>query len=402
MARLRVKPRKILHMDLDAFFCSVEELRDPSLKGKAFAVGGQPGSRGVVSTASYAARKYGVHSAMPTGQALRLCPHLILVSSAHANYEEKSREVMAIIADLTPLVEPLSIDEAFMDVSDLPETPRQIARSLQARINRETRLPCSIGAASNKLVAKMANDFGKHHHQDPTPPNAITIVEPGKEAEFLAPLPVDALWGVGPKTAERLTALGIRTVGEIALLDALEAVRMFGQSGLDLVERARGEDDRPVQADHSVKSISQETTFEKDVRDRNILVKTIKRLSSRVASQLRKQGLKARTVRIKIRWANFETHTRQISLSNPTDHDSVIEQTALDLFTRYWPEGKEVRLIGVGTSQLSDQPIQMNLLDFQSGKEDRLLRSVDELRQRFGEKIVMHGFDLRRDDHEEE
>lgn len=399
---MSVKPHKILHMDLDAFFCSVEELRDPSLKGKAFAVGGKPGSRGVISTASYAARKFGVHSAMPTGQALRLCPHLILVSSWHADYAEKSREVMAIIEDLTPLVEPLSIDEAFLDVSDLPETPLQIARGLQARIYRETRLPCSIGGASNKLVAKMANDYGKHQHKDPTPPNAIMIVEPGKEAEFLAPLPVDALWGVGPKTAERLTGLGIKTIGDIARLDEQEALKMFGQSGMELVERARGLDDRPVQADHSVKSVSQETTFEKDVRDRITLIKTIKRLSSRVASQLRRQGLTARTVRIKIRWANFETHTRQISLPNPTNHDSVIAQTALDLFARNWPEGKEVRLIGVGTSQLSDLPVQLNLLDMQSGKEDRLLRSVDELRLRFGEKIVVRGFDLRKETRDED
>lgn len=387
-------------MDLDAFFCSVEELRDPTLRGKAFAVGGQAGRRGVISTASYAARKFGVHSAMPTGQAMRLCPHLLLVSSFHGNYSEKSREVMSIIEDLTPLVEQLSIDEAFMDVSDLPETPLQIARNLQSRINRETRLPCSIGGASNKLVAKMANDFGKHQHKDPTPPNAITIIEPGKEEEFLAPLPVDALWGVGPKTAERLVSMGIHTIGEIAKRNNDELIRLFGRTGLDLLERAMGLDNRPVEMDHTVKSVSQETTFTKDVTDRAILAKTIKRMASKVASQLRKQGLTTRTVRIKIRWGNFETHTRQISLPNPTNHDSVIVQSALDLFTRFWPEGKAVRLIGVGTSKLSDQPVQMDLLDVQGGKEDRLLRSVDELRQRFGDKIVMHGFDLNKNNHD--
>ncbi len=392
-----MRVRKILHMDLDAFFCSVEELRDPTLKGKPFAVGGKPGSRGVVSTASYAARKFGVHSAMPTGRALRLCPDLILVSSWHSDYEDHSKKVMAIVGDFTPLVEALSIDEAFMDVTDLPETPLQIARKLQSRINRETSLPCSIGGASNMLVAKIANDYGKHIHKDPTPPNAITIIEPGKEASFLAPLPVDALWGVGPKTAERLKGMGIFTIGDIAKRSFEEMQRLFGQSGLDLLERARGIDERSIEVDHTVKSVSQETTFETDICDRDVLVRTIKRLSAGVGSQLRKQGLSAKTVRIKIRWADFETHTRQIALPAPTNHDSIIVNSAIDLFDRIWPEGRKVRLIGVGTSQFSSEPVQLNLLDHVSEKEDRLLRSVDELRERFGQKIVIRGFDIRKD-----
>jgi len=391
-----VKPRKILHMDLDAFFCSVEELRDPTLKGKPFAVGGQAGKRGVISTASYAARKYGVHSALPTAQALRLCPDLILVSAWHSDYGEASQRVMAIVNDLSPLVEPLSIDEAFMDVSDMAETPLQIARSLQARINRETNLPCSIGAATNKLVAKIANDFGKHQHTEPTSPNAITIVEPGHEAEFLAPLPVNALWGVGPKTDEHLHKLGITTIGGLAAFSIEEMTRMFGKSGLDLSERAKGLDTRPVEVDHTIKSISQEVTFEKDVSDKNELEQTIKRLSAQVGSQLRKQGYTARTIRLKIRWANFETHTRQLSIPMPTDHDSIITGAALDLFRNIWPVGKPVRLIGVGTTQITNEPIQLSLLDSTSAKEGRLLRSVDELRERFGDKIVLRGFDIRK------
>ncbi|MEI8132167.1 MAG: DNA polymerase IV [Leptolinea sp.] len=391
-----MKPRKILHMDLDAFFCSVEELRDPTLKGKPFAVGGQAGKRGVISTASYAARKYGVHSALPTAQALRLCPDLILVSAWHSDYGEASQRVMAIVNDLSPLVEPLSIDEAFMDVSDMAETPLQIARSLQARINRETNLPCSIGAATNKLVAKIANDFGKHQHTEPTSPNAITIVEPGHEAEFLAPLPVNALWGVGPKTDEHLHKLGITTIGGLAAFSIEEMTRMFGKSGLDLSERAKGLDTRPVEVDHTIKSISQEVTFEKDVSDKNELEQTIKRLSAQVGSQLRKQGYTARTIRLKIRWANFETHTRQLSIPMPTDHDSIITGAALDLFRNIWPVGKPVRLIGVGTTQITNEPIQLSLLDSTSAKEGRLLRSVDELRERFGDKIVLRGFDIRK------
>jgi len=389
-----MRVRKILHMDLDAFFCSVEELRDPSLKGKAFAVGGQPGSRGVISTASYAARKFGVHSALPTGQALRLCPGLILVSSFHSGYEEASRRVMQIVGDYSPLVETLSIDEAFLDVSDLQDTPLQIARSLQSRINRETNLPCSIGAATNMLVAKIANDHGKHLHKDPTPPNAITIVEPGTEAAFLAPLTIDALWGVGPKTAERLTALHIHTIGDLADQSLDDMARLFGQSGRDLVERARGIDTREVQVEHEAKSISQETTYDQDTADEEYLLKTIRRLSANVGSQLRKQGITAKTIRIKIRWANFETHTRQIALAQPTDCDSVITSSAIELFQKIWAEGKKVRLIGVGSAQFSQEPVQLNLLEKTDDREKRLLRSVDELRERFGKQIVYHGFDL--------
>ncbi len=389
-----MKVRKILHMDLDAFFCSVEELRDPSLKGKAFAVGGQPGSRGVISTASYAARKFGVHSAMPTGRALKLCPGLILVSSFHSGYAEMSRKVMQIVGDFSPLVETLSIDEAFLDVSDLPETPLQIARSLQSRINRETLLPCSIGGAANMLVAKIANDYGKHLHKDPTPPNAITIVEPGTEAAFLAPLPIDALWGVGPKTAERLTALHIHTIGDLAKRSMDEMSRLFGQSGCDLLERAKGIDTREIQVEHEAKSISQETTFDQDTADEDYLLKTLRRLSANVGSQLRKQGLTAKTVRIKIRWANFETHTRQAALPNPTDRDSVITASAIDLFHKIWSEGKKVRLIGVGSAQFTQEAVQLNLLEKTDDREERLLRSVDELRERFGKQILVRGFDL--------
>lgn len=370
---------------------------DPSLKGKPFAVGGMPGTRGVISTASYAARKFGVHSAMPTGRAMRLCPDLILISSKFSDYGTYSKRVMAIVGDFSPLIQVLSIDEAFMDVSDLPETPLQIARTLQSRINNETRLPCSIGGATNMLVAKMANDYGKSTHKEPTPPNAITIIEPGEEQDFLSPLPVGALWGVGPKTAERFFSLGINTIGDIAARTPEEMKRLFGQSGLDLFEHAHGLDNRPVEVEHVTKSVSQETTFSTDVSNREILTNTIKQLSAKVASQLRKQGLTARTVRLKIRWSDFETHTRQKSLDRPTNHDSIIVRSAMDLFNTVWPEGRKVRLIGVGTSQLSDEPIQLDLLDRMDEKEEKLLRSVDKLRERFGQEIVIRGFDIRED-----
>ena len=212
----------------------------------------------------------------------------------------------------------------------------------------------------------------------------------------MAPLPINALWGVGPKTEERLQKLGITNIGDLAAFSLEEMIRMFGKSGLDLSERARGIDSRPVEVEYTAKSISQEVTFEKDISDKEYLEQTIKRLSSQVGSQLRKQGFTARTIRIKIRWGNFETHTRQISISEPTDHDFVITNASLELFRNIWPVGKPVRLIGVGTSQLSNEPVQLSLLDTTADKEGRLLRSVDELRERFGDKIVLHGFDIRK------
>ena len=211
-------PRKILHLDLDAFFCAVEELRDPTLKQKPFAVGGSPEGRGVVASCSYAARQFGVRSAMPMSEAVRCCPNLIIVGNARGEYSRMSGRVMAYLHDMSPLVEQISIDEAFLDVSDLPDEAEILARRLQSTICTELDLPCSLGVATNKLVAKIANDVGKVRVRSGDYPNAITVVPPGEEAAFLAPLPVRALWGVGPKTAERLAAWGMNTIGDIAAL----------------------------------------------------------------------------------------------------------------------------------------------------------------------------------------
>jgi DNA polymerase-4 len=230
--------RKILHLDLDAFFCAVEELRNPALQGKPFAVGGQPHERGVVASCSYAARRCGVRSAMPMARALRLCPELIIVSSRHGLYGDVSESVMERVRNLTPFVEQVSIDEAFMDVSELTEEAETIAQRLQITIRSDLNLPCSLGVASNKLVAKIANDVGKiaavKNVGHSGPPNAITVVPPGQEADFLAPLPVEMLWGVGPKTAARLAELNILTIGDLARWPDDELVRRFGKNGHDL------------------------------------------------------------------------------------------------------------------------------------------------------------------------
>ena len=386
--------RKIIHLDLDAFFCAVEELRDPSLRGKAFAVGGHPETRGVVSSCSYAARRFGVHSAMPMAQAIRTCPGLVVVYPRHGAYGEMSKRVIGYIDQLTPLVEQVSIDEAFMDVSDLPEPGRIIAERLQSTINRELKLPCSLGVATNKLVAKIATDTGKIARRGSSPPNAITVVPPGEEAIFLAPLPARALWGIGPKTEARLAELGIHTIGDLASEPDAFLLEEFGKYGPDLARRARGIDDSPVYNSHTIKSISQETTFERDINDRELLQRTLKDLSETVGRRLRKSHLSATTVRLKLRWSNFKTLTRQTTLNQPTDQDGVIFDGVLYLFEQVWPGELPVRLLGVGTSGLSNLSRQLSLWDGGLEKEHRLLEAVDTLRQRFGTGVIQRGSHL--------
>ncbi len=391
-------PRRILHLDLDAFFCSVEELRDPTLRGKAFAVGGLPEDRGVVASCSYAARTRGVRSAMPMSRALRLCPGMIIIHHHHGNYGEMSRQVMQRLWDLSPLVEQISIDEAFVDISDLAEASEPLARKLQARVNQELGLPCSIGVATSKLVSKIACDVGKKkalkalsNQQEVKPPNAITIVPPGTEADFLAPLPADMLWGVGPKTAARLEEYGIHTIGDIARRPEADLVRWFGENGRDMHRHALGISASPVVTEHETKSISQEVTFSKDVRDDKVLSKTMRELAAEVARQLRKEGLAGTTVKIKLRWPDFTTLTRQVTLSQPTDQDEEIYTTALALLNNVRSKCRAVRLIGVGVSGLGQPRRQLELWGQEAEKRRRLQGALDEVQQKFGQKSIRRG-----------
>lgn len=388
--------RKIIHLDLDAFFCSVEELLQPELKGKAFAVGGNPEGRGVVSSCSYAARQFGVRSAMPMGRALRLCPELQVVHSHFGAYHEYSQRVMKVLQDQTPLVEQLSIDEAFLDLSDLPQTLEELAKAIQQRINQEIQLPCSLGVASNKLVAKIANNIGKDRHRAPTPPNAITIVTAGEEAAFLTPLPVKEMWGIGPKTAERLTAAGIRTLGDVTKTNEATLTQLLGKFGAELRLLALGIDNRPVEVEHETKSVSQEITFERDVRDRQRLIDTLRDLSEQVGYHLRREGFCVQTVRIKLRWSDFSTITRQTTMSLAVDQDGEIFAAACALFDGAWQPGEPVRLIGVGTSKLTSGAQQLALWDTRSEKERRLLTAMDELRERYGRPVVQRAGALHR------
>jgi len=402
-------PRTILHIDLDAFYCAVEETRNPELRGKAFAVGGKPEERGVVASCSYAARRMGVRSAMPMGKALRLCPGLIIVSSRHHVYSEVSHQVMERLHDLTSLVEQISIDEAFLDISDIQESPEIIARKLQSRIREELQLPCSIGIASNKLVAKLATEVGKslalHEIKakgEVKPPNAVTVVPFGEEAAFLSPLPVDMLWGVGPKTSARLTELGIYTIGELAKWPESELIRMFGENGRDLARHSKAIDDRPITTERETKSISQEITFSKDVRDDLVLQKTIHEMSIEVGAQLRKNNLTGKTIKLKLRWPDFTTLTRQTTLNQPTDQNDEIEKTALDLLKSVRKPNQAVRLIGVGVTGLGQPIRQLSLWDtsearrsaavrMDSEKERKLQEVVDELQEKYGKSVIKRG-----------
>ncbi len=388
--------RKILHLDLDAFFCAVEELNNPALRGVPFAVGGRPDQRGVVASCSYAARRFGVRSAMSTATALRLCPGLILVPHRRGAYSQVSRQVMARLHDLSPLVEQLSIDEAFVDVSFLPDDPAEVARRLQSEINESLGLPCSLGVATNKLVAKIANNVGKSRVQGDAPPNAITVVPPGEEAAFLSELPVSELWGVGPKTAETLARYGVRTIGDVAAWPEAELMRLFGKHGQSIARHARGIDDRPVEPERETKSISKEITFSRDVTDGVLLERTLRQLADGVGRQARKSRLSGTTVKLKLRWSDFTTLTRQVTLDHPVDEDDAIFEAARELFHRFWTVGRPVRLIGVGLSGFAQPHRQLGLWEdpAEESEKRRLQTTLDDLRERFGDDAIRRGSDL--------
>jgi len=380
-------PRIILHIDLDAFYCSVEELLDPSLRGKVFVVGGSPDGRGVVSSASYGARKHGIRSAMPTAQALRLVPNLIILAGHHRDYGRYSEAIMDLLRDSAPLVEQLSIDEAFLDVSDDPLPGEEVARGLQMKIRDQFDLPTSWGVASNKLVAKIATEVGK--------PNGLIVVPNGQESDFLAPLPVEMLWGVGPKTGERLQSEGIITIGDLAKQSKEWLINTFGEHGLYLASRSMGQDNRPVVEGREAKSMSNERTFSQDVSDRKQLEITLLRLSEQVGRRLRKGEVAGSTVRVKIRWPDFATITRQTTLHQSTDRDKEIYDTVLELFHKEWIPGRAVLLLGVGVSNLGTTIRQLDLFDQSWEEDERLLQAIDSIRERYGPDAVRRAGALR-------
>jgi DNA polymerase IV len=376
----------ILHLDLDSFFVSVERLRNPALLGKPVLVGGKPDERGVVASASYEARQFGCRSAMPMAQAVRLCPHAVVVPSSHGLYGEMSRKVMALLGEVTPLVEKVSVDEAFLDVAGCElrfgDAP-QIARMLQARIREHFDLPSSLGVSTNKLIAKIASGDAK--------PQGIRLVPAGQEAAYLAPRPVGDIPGVGPVTTQKLQRWGIVTVADLAALERSTLVREFGEKqGESLWLKARGISYSPVEPVQPTKSISHENTFARDVTERPVLERELLDQAEHVANRLRAKGMHGRTVTLKLRHADFRTVTRSLTLAAPTDLARPIYEAALALLQREWHAGLSARLIGVGISGLSEQVGYQ--LDLFSGEPDpreaRLADTLDELRERFGKDVI--------------
>jgi DNA polymerase-4 len=377
-----VTGRTILHVDLDAFFASVEQRDRPELRGKPVVVGmGGTNDRGVVSAASYEAREFGIHSALPIRTAKRLCPQAIFVPVDGAKYQRVSREVMAILRRFTPLVEPISIDEAFLDVTAsraLFGDGEEIARRIRAAIADEVRLTASVGVASTKLVAKIASDLRK--------PDGLVVVPPGTEAAFLAPLPISRLWGVGPQTAAVLRDFGVATIGDLARADRAALVRRLGRHGAALVDRAVGVDPDPVADPDAAKSIGHEHTFDVDTSDPEVIERTLLAMSEGVSGRLRESGLRAHTITVKVRDSAFETKTRQRSIDPPADMTEPIWRTAVEL-ARPEIRGKRIRLVGVTASGLV-RPEQLSLFEAEDDRRRRAESAADELRRRFGTRAV--------------
>jgi DNA polymerase-4 len=373
--------RTILHADLDAFYASVEVLDDPSLRGRPVIVGGGPEERGVVMAASYEAREYGVQSAMPLRTAGRRCPHGVFLPGRPDRYRELSLQVMAIFASYTPLVEPISLDEAFLDVTAsraaFGDGPT-IARGIKDRVLGEIGLVVSVGVATNKLCAKVASDLRK--------PDALVVVPVGGEAAFLAPLPIRRLWGVGPQAQKALADYGVTTIGQLAALEPATLLRRFGRHGVDLSNRARGTDAATVAPMQAPKSVGHEHTFHVDTTDRGRLEATLLDVAESVASRLRRHDLAARAVQLKLRYEGFETLTRQAPLPHPTRDTGPLYDTAVALLTRTLVSGRGVRLIGLTAISLTDAQ-QLTLFDA-AQREDRLARSIDAVRERFGDSAI--------------
>lgn len=382
-------PKTIFHVDMDAFFVSVEELFDPSLKGKAVVVGGQRGERGVVSAASYEARKFGVHSAMPLRTAAKLCPHAIFVDGHPGRYREASEKVYRVLSSFSPVVEMASIDEAYVDMTGterLHGPPLRAAHALHHKMKAETQLNCSIGIGGSRLIAKVSSAQAK--------PNGVLWIVPGQEAKFLAPLNVRDIPGVGKVMKQSLHALNVYKVGDLATLGDVELEERFGKWGLALAGKSRGEDaggwfDTEVGADTDAKSISHEHTYNEDTANAEQLEATLMRLSEMVGRRLRESKLHARTIQLKLRYKDFTTITRAHTLPISTQLDTEIFEQIRTLFRKNWNKGSAVRLLGVHVSSFESQSEQIELLE--PNRQERwkqALAAADKLRDKYGESSV--------------
>jgi len=372
--------KQILHVDMDAFYVSVEELVNPYLRGKAVIVGADPDGRGVVTAASYEARKFGVHSAQPIGKARKLCPHAIFLRGNYARYHQYSERIYKIFGGVTPDVEMVSIDEAYLDLTGserLNGPAFRAADRLIRTVKDQTGLNCSVGAATSHVVAKIASDQAK--------PHGLLYVLPGREAAFLAPLPVRRMPGIGKVTEPELASLGIWKIGDIQAFGIERLRERFGKYGEWLHAKSQGNDIDAYRYGEETKQISHETTFERDTDDAVQLERTLSLLAQRVARRLREYGFFARTVGLKIRFAPFHTVTRDVTLDEPTQLDAVIFTRALSLLQKASKPGSKVRLLGVRAGHLALREFQRNLLDaYKHDRLDRLARTADAVRDKFG------------------
>jgi DNA polymerase-4 len=386
--------RTVLHVDMDAFYVSVELRRRPELAGRPVVVGGT-GRRGVVAAASYEARRFGVHSAMPSAHARRLCPHAVFLPGDHALYGEVSEQVHAIFARFTPHIEPIALDEAFLDVTGalaLFGSGAEIGQSIRNAVRSELDLGCSVGVAANKFLAKLASEAAKPiaRPEGVTAGRGVVVVAPGGELAFLHPLPVRALWGVGPATFERLSRLGIRTVGDLAAIDPAAVRASVGTAhGNHLIELAHAHDDRPVESHAQAKSIGHEETFATDLHEPAELRRELVRLADAVAGRLRAHGVGARTITLKVRFAGFRTITRSTSAQHPLDTGPEIVAVAGPLLDRIDPT-PGVRLLGVSGSHLAEPSRQLTFDDARDVTPDwgEASAAIDAIRERFGARSI--------------
>jgi len=385
-----MNPRTIAHIDMDAFFAAVEQRDNPKLRGKPVVIGADPkggAGRGVVSTCSYEARKFGIRSAMPISQAYRLCPHAVFLSGNGAKYRKASEEVFAILERFTPDIEPISIDEAFLDITGsyhFHKTPSGTAFRIKQDIKNEVGLTASIGIAPMKFVAKIASDYCK--------PDGLLEITQEKIFDFLWPLPIEKLWGVGPKSKVILNSMKITTIGDLAKLPQDELYEKFGEHGLHLYNLSHAVDPRGVETDDEIKSVSHEHTFDTDTADREEIESTLLYLSEKVSRRLRKYELKGRTLTIKVRLKGFKTYTRALTLPERTNFADTIYKKSVDLLGEFISQKKQIRLIGVRIANFEDQYVQESLFrDQVAAKNENVHKALDLIKNKFGDRAIHRG-----------